>query len=326
MTLILLPDLGDLLRLSPQYNAGTVVEILQANQVGQVLWLSSADPDHPLKDAFSAAHIAITQPWQEDWSWAEKDYEQLQDILSQYPQQGMPRLRAAAKAEQTFSAIITQPMTIQRLLSPEIQEAVTAYHTALRNNLDEGPGTRWRQKRLEQQAAALAEQSGWVMVPIDDLYDLKDLLPDAILPAIENFVPSESSRLRALADRAAQISESDDLNALLDALDREKGDTVTSKVELDASIASLYMAVGHLKTAKSFLEKAAHQLTDDLPRSQAGLVLARLGQVRDALGERELAQRAYRAVLALSYAPSIAIKTAEAGLAAPFQLEGIAAE
>ncbi|MCD0163495.1 hypothetical protein IHN63_19580, partial [Deinococcus sp. 6YEL10] len=65
----------------------------------------------------------------------------------------------------------------------------------------------------------------------------------------------------------------------------------------------------------------AHALTDDLPRSLPGLVLARLGQVRDALGDRELAQRTYRAVLALNHAPQVARDAATAGLNEAFRLE-----
>ena len=55
--------------------------------------------------------------------------------------------------------------------------------------------------------------------------------------------------------------------------------------------------------------------------SLAGLTLARLGQMRDALGDRELAQRTYRAILALNYAPQVAREVAEAGLKEPFQLD-----
>ena len=58
-----------------------------------------------------------------------------------------------------------------------------------------------------------------------------------------------------------------------------------------------------------------------IPRQRQARQAARLGQVRDALGERELAQRTYRAILALKYAPQVARDVAEAGLKAPFQLD-----
>ena len=48
MPLTLLPDLGDLLRLHPQFNAGTLVEALRHLGAPGVLWASSADPDRVL--------------------------------------------------------------------------------------------------------------------------------------------------------------------------------------------------------------------------------------------------------------------------------------
>ncbi len=75
-------------------------------------------------------------------------------------------------------------------------------------------------------------------------------------------------------------------------------------------------------SARHFLEKSAHALSD-FPRSLPGLVLARLGQVRDAQGERDLARRSYQAVLALNFAPQVARDAAQVGLKSPFLLEGL---
>lgn len=327
MTLTLLPDLGDLLRLHPQFNAGTVVELLRGLERGglparEVWWASGPDPDHPLRDALPAARFALRElpTLEED---AEADYAQLVSFLGQYPQ-GRDRLREAGRAEQVFSAVLTAPLTAQRVLSPEVLDAARTYHTATRAALGEGPGTRWRERRLEGVVSALAGVGeGVVLAPLDDLPDLLSSLPGARLPDVEGFTPGETSRLRALADRAWQLREDDDLGALLEALDRETGDAVTPKAELDAAAAGVYLAVGDLGSARTLLERAAHALTDDLPRSLPGLVLARLGQVRDAQGNRELAERTYRAVLALSYAPAAAREAAEAGLKEAFRLEGV---
>ena len=325
VTLTLLPDLGDLLRLHPQFNAGTVVEVLRYLQarglnVPEVLWASGSDPDHPLRDALPAAHFLLRElplPFAE----AETDHAQLVAFLSQYPQ-GRERLRAAEQAEQAFATVLTAPLTVQRALSEELQVAARTYHAAIRAALGEGPGTRWRERRLKAVTSALAAVTeGVVLLPLDDLPDLLAALPAARPPDLTGFVPGETSRLRALADRAWQLREDDDLGALLDALERETGDAVTPRAELDAAAAGIYLAVGDLESARALLERAAHGLTDDLPRSLPGLVLARLGQVRDAQGDRELAQRSYRALLALSYAPAFAREAAEAGLRAPFRLD-----
>ncbi|AIZ45773.1 hypothetical protein QR90_12885 [Deinococcus radiopugnans] len=320
MTLTLLPDLGDLLRLHPQYNAGTVVELLRRLGAAEVLWASDLDPDHPLRDALPAARIAIRDGFTADWAWAETEHGQLQGFLSQYPQ-GRERLREAAGAERDFAALVTTPMTAFQLMSAEVLDAARAYHTATQAALDEGPGTHWREKRLSELAARLAGQSGVVIAPLDDLPGLLDLLPDAHLPDLTGFAPGETSRLRALADRAWQLREDDDLNALLAALDRETGDAVTPGAELAAAAAGIYLAVGDLAAARALLERAAHALQGDVPRSLAGLTLARLGQVRDAQGDRDLATRTYRAVLALNHAPAVARSAAEAGLQDPFTLE-----
>jgi len=319
--IVLMPDLGDLLRLQPQFNAGTVVELL--NFLGQksVWWASSADPDHPLRDALSAARIAVQDLSLPDLT-AEADHAQFVSFLGQYPQ-GRERLRQAAQAERMFADLLTSPLTVERALSAGMLEAAQTYHEGVRAALDEGPGTQWRARRLDGTAAALGGvETGAVLAPLDDLPDLLFRLPGAGLPDLTGFTPGETSRVRALADRAWQLREEDDLGALVEALEREPGDRVTPRAELDAAAAGIHLAVGDLPGARSLLERAAHALTDDLPRSLPGLVLARLGQVRDVLGERELAVRTYRAVLALNYAPAVARETAEAGVREAFGLEG----
>ncbi|KEF35550.1 hypothetical protein RDMS_01355 [Deinococcus sp. RL] len=319
MSLLLLPDLGDLLRLHPQFNAGTVVEALRFLGLRGVLWASGPDPDHPLRDALPAAGFALEDLPLADPAPAEAEHAQLAGFLGQYPQ-GRERLRAAGRAEAEFAALLTAPLTLSGVLVPEMEEAVTRYHAAVREALGEGPGTRWRERRLGEVARALAGRSGAALVPLDDLFALRDRT-GAALPDLGGFAPGETSRRRALADRAWQLREEDDLGALLAALDREEGDPVTPGAELLAAGAGLCLAVGDLEAARTRLEQAAHLLRGDEPRSLPGLVLARLGQVRDAQGERELAERTYRAVLALSYVPAVARETAEAGLRRPFRIE-----
>ncbi|GGR79814.1 hypothetical protein [Deinococcus sedimenti] len=317
--LTLLPDLGDLLRLHPQFNAGTVTELLAHLNVREVLWASSEDPDHPLRDALPAAGTLIREGFTADWAWADAEHEQLLGFLNQYPQ-ARERLRRAQAAEQALAALVTAPLNAARITSPAFLAEVQATRADVRAALDEGPGTRWRHRRLTELAARLTGQTGVLLVPLDDLPDLLALLPGAALPDLTGFQAAEASRVRALADRAWQLHEDDDLNALLAALDREAGDRVTPRAELEAAAAGIHLAVGDLEGARARLERAAHALTDDQPRSLAGLVLARLGQVRDALGDRELAQRTYRAALALNHAPQVARDAAQAGLAEAFTL------
>lgn len=319
MSVLLLPDLGDLFRLYPQLNAATITELIQAQGQGKapLYWVNS-DPEHPLHDAFSALGWQVevlpgVQPSDEE------DHAKLREYLNYYPQ-GRERISRAARLEHEFAAHFQQPLTIQRALGPELQEAAAQYHAAVRQELDEGPGTFWRQRRLDELTERLATATGILIAPLDDLHEFRQRL-DAQWPDVDSFVPGEASRLRALANRAWQLNEEDDWNSLVEALEREQGDSVTPKAELDAAAANIYLATGQLEPARTLLERAAHGLQGQLPRSLPGLVLARLGQVRDLQGERDLAERTYRAVLALSFVPHIARETAQHGLERPFVLQ-----
>ncbi|GAA3999716.1 hypothetical protein GCM10022631_08310 [Deinococcus rubellus] len=319
MPLTLLPDLGDLLRLSPQYNAATLVEVARELGAAQLWWASGPDPDHPARDSFGAARLTVHDV-APDWAYAEAEYQQLLEFLPQYPQ-GKVRLRAAAAAEAELSDLLTGPLTLASVTSPHTLDVARRYHATLAEALGEGPGTRHQARRLDELAANLRERQGAALVALDDLPGLLERLPEATLPHLPHFQPGEASRLRALADRAGQLREDDDLDALIAALGRETGDAVTPLAELDYHAAGIFLATGDLASARSLLEKAAHGLTD-LPRSLPGLVLARLGQVRDAQGDRDLARRSYQAVLALNFAPDVARETARAGMETAFVMEG----
>lgn len=314
--LILLPDLGDLLRLQPQYNAATLAELAISLGASEVAWLSGPDPDHPARDAFAAARLKVTD-LAPDWAWAEAEYAELTGFMKQYPQ-GQTRLRQAGQAERELEGLLSRPLTLDTLTSAETLSALAAYHTALAGALDEGPGTRWQARRLDALVAGLDGRAGVALAALDDLPGLLERLPHAEMPG-GSFSPGEASRLRALADRALLLHEDDDLSVLLAALERESGDRTTPKAELNYAAANIHLAVGDLPSARALLEAAAHGLTDE--RSLPGLVLSRLGQVRDAQGERDLATRTYRAVLALNFAPQAAREAARAGLAEAFALD-----
>ena len=318
-SLLLLPDLGDLLRTQPQYNAATLCELLAALGGREVWWATSPDPEHPLRDALPAAGITVRELPLPDWTWADAEHEQLLTFLKLYPQ-GRERLRTAAEAEAAFARHLTAPLTPADVLGGALFTVAREYQAATAAALDEGPGTRWHARRLDEVAALARDLSGVLLAPLDDLPGLLERLPGGALPELPGFVPGEASRLRALADRAWRLNEEDDPAALLAALEREPGDRVTPRAELDAATANLHFAAGDLPGARFWLERAAHTLPEH-PRSLPGLVLARLGQVRDALGERDLARRTYQAALALSFAPAAARAAAAAGLHTPFTLD-----
>ena len=312
-----MPDLGDLLRLQPQYNAATLAELALHLGASEVLWLTGNDPDHPARDAFAAARLTLSE-LALDWAWAEAEHAELTSFMQQYPQ-GQARLRQAGQAERELEGLLQGGLTLERLISAEMLNGLAAYHAVLAEALEEGPGTRWQARRLDTLATALEGKAGVALTALDDLPGLLERLPQASLPDAASFAPGESSRLRALADRALLLHENDDLSALLAALERESGDHLTPKAELQYAAAGIHLAVGDLPSARSLLEAAAHGLTNE--RSLPGLVLARLGQVRDAQGERDLATRTYRAVMALNFAPKVAREAAQAGLEGAFTLD-----
>ena len=315
--LILIPDLGDLLRLQPQYNAATVAELALHLGASEVLWLTGNDPDHPARDTVAAARLTLSE-LAPDWAWAQAEHAELTGFMQQYPQ-GQARLRRAGQAERELEGLLQGGLTLERLTSAELLAGLAFYHAALAEALEEGPGTRWQARRLDTLATGLEGKAGVALAALDDLPGLLERLPQARLPDAASFAPGESSRLRALADRALLLSETDDLSALLAALERETGDRLTPKAELQYAAAGIHLAVGDLPSARNLLEAAAHGLTNE--RSLPGLVLARLGQVRDAQGERDLATRTYRAVMALNFAPKVAREAAQAGLETAFALD-----
>lgn len=331
-SLFLFPDLGDLFRMHPQCNAATAVEYLtHLKFAGRVVWLSHSDPDTPLQEALSATPYEVDQRTP-DWAFAQEEYEQLEGFLQQYPQ-GRERLQHMQRTDYELMQTLSAPLTWADLWSEPLKQALQTYHQTRRETLDEGPGTLWRERRLnvlieliqeyQEHQNAHGSQTVCIVVPVDDLHELNQRLGLEPPKAWQTFTVGKRSRVRALADRGWRLTDDDDLNALLSALVQEEGDDLTPKAELDTIAAGIYLAVGQLEPARELLERAAHALQERQPRGLAGITLARLGQVRDAIGERELAERTYRAVLALSHAPAVATHTAEQGLKEPFVLEGL---
>jgi hypothetical protein len=122
--------------------------------------------------------------------------------------------------------------------------------------------------------------------------------------------PSPAARRRALLDVAWQ-GEAPDVAGLLAQL-REGPEAEARFLE-----AQLLLAHDHPAEALDVLEQASHGDFRE-PYLLPGLLLARLGQLRDLAGRRDRALQAYRGALALGWAPAEARAVARAGLEAPF--------
>jgi hypothetical protein len=315
------------------YNAQTVLEIMRfLGRPRAILTGSSAaewsdgswrDLENPLYHALYDDEVELT-PVAEDWSWAILERDQMLEFLNQYPQ-GKARLRELGPREMALREALSRPMDAPMVYSPELLEVVRAYHGAAEQLLEDGPGTAHRKLRLERLFGRL-ENAVWddavVITPLDDLPALLEF-PGAQLPNLEHFKPGEASRFRAVVDRAYRLEETDDLDALVHQLLELDGppDSALGRIALEARFAAsgVYLAVSDLESARDLLE-AVSMGQFDAPAYLPGFVLARLGQVRDLMGERERAVRAYRAALGLSWLPQEARAVAQTGLETPFSM------
>lgn len=186
---------------------------------------------------------------------------------------------------------------------------------------DDGPATAWRGVRA---AAAVDRALGLGGARPALLIEL-DLWP-AVAAALDvrgrpwRMVAaphvSEAARRRALLD-VAWHDAAPDVAGLLAQL--RAGDEAEARF-LEAQ---LLLAHDHPAEALDVLERAAQGDFRE-PYLLPGLLLARLGQLRDLAGRRERAVQAYRGVLALTWAPPAAREAASAGLNAPFALDAAA--
>ncbi len=323
-------SLGALHARYPMYNAQTVLELLALQSVDRVVltqvshqtWTSGAwrDLDDPVLFALEDSRIECVgiAP---DWTWAEAERGQMLEFLRQFPK-GQERLRNAAQLERELTAVLETPQDVLMVHS-NLLEIVAAHHAAMAQVLEEGPGTAHRLERISRLKQALDGITNAVVIaPVDDLPAL--LEAGFEVPNLSDFQPGEASRFRAIVDRAYRLEDHDDLDALVHSLLALDGpaDTVLGRLALEARFAAsgLYLAVGDFESASDLLEAVAMGQFER-PSYLPGFVLARLGQVRDLLGVRERAIRAYTAALALRFCPLEAKEVAQQGLLSPFALQ-----
>jgi hypothetical protein len=240
---------------------------------------------------------------------------------------GYPRARApldAARAElRPLLTVLPRALDLAAIL----REVVPPLAADLRLRSDafgEGPGTAWRETRartalgrVTAAAGDLGSRRGALLVEIDLWPSLTALLDAEGLEWGPVTAPpvSDAARRRALLD-VAWRGEAADVAGLLGQL--RDLDTAEARF-LEAQ---LLLAHDHPAEALEALEQASHGDFSE-PYLLPGMLLARLGQLRDLAGRRDRALQAYRGALALAWAPAEAREAAEAGLLEPF---GIAAE
>ncbi|MGQ9735374.1 MAG: tetratricopeptide repeat protein [Thermaceae bacterium] len=314
MVLRILPTLGPLHLLHPRYNAATLWEMSKELRP-EVIHLASWPERPPLEEEPALWSL---------FAWAEEEgipleggprgkeeAEAFREALRAFPR-GEVHLERIKDWEEGLKGLLLSPLTPGRLGEEAFLEELRAHLETLAQAFGEGPATGHRRARMEEMAQTLRgeKRRALVLVEILDYPYLLSFFPEA---APQDRPPTERERERALLDRAWLLREEDDWGALL------KGLFEISSPEALFLAGQIYLAAGQPEEALALFEEV-FRMDFQTPPYLPGYFLARFGQLLDHFGERERALRAYRGVLALSFAPQEAREIALAGLRAPFRL------
>lgn len=231
---------------------------------------------------------------------------------------GFPKARVALDRARAALAPLAERLPRALDLDALLREVVPPLAADLEARVaafGDGPATGWRLARAADavdRARALAGVRPALLVELDAWPAVVRALDDAAVPwqVIGAPPPSAAARRRALLD-VAWHGEAPDVAGLLAQL-REGEESEARFLE-----AQLLLAHDHAAEALDVLERAAQGDFRE-PYLLPGLLLARLGQLRDLAGKRERALQAYRGALALAWAPAEARAAARDGLERPF--------
>ena len=318
--MLLLPSLGPFHILHPRYNAATVLALLEKARP-PVLYLASLSEEDLKTGRWREEDPLLFHllPWAEERgvpvvaldqeAHLKEEAEVFREALAQHPG-GKPYLERMAALDQALLDLLETPLTLEALASGSFLEKLREVYQGFAQVFGEGPATGFRKRRMAQVAEALRGKEGAVVAEVLDYPFLAEAFPEAFPGPHE---PTERERERALLDRAWQLREEDDWAGLLEGL------FAIGSPEALYLAAQIYLAAGKWREALGLMEEVL-RMDFQHPEYLPGYVLARFGQLLDLAGERERALRAYKGVLALSWAPEEARAIAQAGLRTPFRL------
>lgn len=217
------------------------------------------------------------------------------------------------EADRQVAEYLMVPRLPEEFSSEDFLAGLRARLAVVRDFAGEGPATGFREQRMAGVAAKLAEigdADAVVLVDVLDYPVLLEYLSDA--RGTVPLEPNGAERARAVMDRAWRLEQDDAWGNLLAQL------MELEEAEARFLAAQIYLAAGQAEDALRLMEEVSR---GDFSRPEylPGYLLARLGQLYDLNGRRDRAVRAYRGVLALSWAPAEAREIAAAGLRAPFR-------
>ncbi|GGM98779.1 hypothetical protein GCM10007092_10790 [Thermus composti] len=318
--MLVLPSLGAFHILHPRYNAATVLAILEEARPPAV-YLASLSPEALEGGGWREEDPLLFHllPWAErrgipvvaldGEGHLKAEAEAFREALAQHPR-GAPYLDRMRAFDEALLALLKTPLTPEALGGEEFLAGIREVYQGFAQAFGEGPATGFRKRRMERVVEALKGREGAVVAELLDYLFLAEAFPEALPKA---HTPTEEERERALLDRAWQLKEEDDWTALLEGL------FAIGSPEALYLAAQIYLAAGAWREALGLMEEVV-RMDFQHPGYLPGYVLARFGQLLDLAGERERALRAYRGVLALSWAPEEARAIAFAGLRSPFRL------
>jgi len=239
----------------------------------------------------------------------------LERYLADYPA-ARQVLDEIAALERPLPALLGAALTLDRVWD-EVIPVLEESHRQRLAAFGDGPATDWSEARaatVVSRIASLAAERVVVLVPLDRFVPLRDALQAGGIEPLRPNPPAvdDAARERALLDLAWR-GDGADIGALVAQL-RQLG-----HAEARYHAAGLLLAHDHPAEALEELE-ACLRLEFAEPWYLPGALLARLGQLRDLAGRRDDARKAYRGVLALSWAPRDALKAARVGMERPFEL------
>lgn len=332
MKLTLLPLLGAWHLRYPLYNAASVQALAEAS-APDALALTPLAPDAlgspSWQDTAEVALPLTVVPWAQrrglplhgvfEGSPDEAAEGDFRRYLEGY-EGARATLREVDAPLERLGELLRAPLTLARI-QLELLPLLEGYQRGREAAFEDGPGTDWHRARMAVMAeriAALPHARVTVLASAEHVPFLREALSGHLgepaaweeLPEAPS-APSDAVRARALLDVAfrGDVEDPGALIAQLRTLDQP---------EARFHEANLLLAHGHLVEALTALQGAT-QSDFSSPYYLPGYLLARLGQVYDLVGDRDAARRAYRGVLALSWAPGEAKEAARAGLGSPFE-------
>lgn len=328
MNVTIFPLLGALHLRFPSYNAVSVRDAVAAFRPDAVVATGlepdfRADPDWQATPEIVLPHTIVP--------WARARDLPVYGVHQPSPDPSAARdfqryLNDYGKGQQIFGELNVLLRPLQTLLGEgltlariqdEVLPVIRAHQQRREELLEDGPGTDWLHERavtMAERIAALPHERLAVLASIDHIPFLEDALATRVtLEPPPHPEPSEEARERSLLDLAFRVDVPEPGNVI--ARLREM-----TSLEARYHEANLLLANGHVAEALETLEMASRG-DFSRPYYLPGYLLSRLGQLRDLMGERDGALRAYRGVRALDWVPPEALAVAEEGLEHPFGVD-----